>query len=99
MIVQVRQIRGSVSARPTTKLNQAQADPVCVMRDGMGVESSATSSTFASVLQHSQRPLRLSFPYSGVDGELKALGSGTLGRRKPSIRGRFYLGSDLAPAA
>jgi len=36
--VQVRQIRGSVSARPTTELNQAQAGPGSVTRDCMGSE-------------------------------------------------------------
>jgi hypothetical protein len=38
MIVQVRHINGIVSARPTTKLNQAQADPGSVTRDCMGSE-------------------------------------------------------------
>jgi hypothetical protein len=43
MIVQVRQIRGIVSAKAMTKLSQAQADPVCVVRDRMGSEPISNS--------------------------------------------------------
>src|SRR5262249_43928526 len=67
IIIQARKIRGIVSAKAMTKLSQAPADPVCVMRGCIGVVSSATSARL-QVCSSTATALRLSFPHSGVDG-------------------------------